>query len=156
MILNKVLIKYTSPAAIAIYLASAYTQDFMVWIDSMGHWNHKNQWAHFCALERFPLWRHDGVSWHDRWSNFFSLKYTCIIYHSKGNFMLIKNLFETYVWKCTPGEIISKQCRHNDVTNKVEIYVSSKLDILYTVRKEISCWLKISLKPMSEMVLLEK
>ena len=128
-----------SPAAIAIYLASAYTQDFMVWIDSMGHWNHKNQWAHFCALERFPLWRHDGVSWHDRWSNFFSLKYTCIIYHLKGNFMLIKNLFETYVWNGTPGEIISKQCRHNDVTNKVEIYVSSKLDILYTVRKEILC-----------------
>ena len=70
--------------------------------------------------------------------------------------MLIKNLFETYVWKCTPGEIISKQCRHNDVTNKVEIYVSSKLDILYTVRNEISCWLKISLKPKSEKLLRKK
>ena len=72
---------------------------------------------------------------------FFSLKYTYIIYRSKGNFMMIKSLFETYVWKCTPGEIISKQWRHNDVTNKVDIYFSSKLDILCTARKEIRCWL---------------
>ena len=76
------------------------------------------------------LWRHKyGLKY-----RFFKNRH--IVYRWKGNFKLIKTLFGIRVWKLTPGEIISTQWRHYDVTNTVWNTDFSKIDIMYTAPLE--------------------
>ena len=107
--------------------------------------------APLSVFQNNALWRHHDVTGDGK---FFSFKYRHIVYRWKGNFKLIKSLFKTYVWKSTPWEIISTQWRHYDVTDTVQNTDFSKIDILYTVGKEISSWLKVSFGPLPENKLL--